>query len=872
MSDNSTVAALLVELWTKIFRATKDAEEGSLLVGNARDTPYVISQVCADWRDIILEACPDVWADMKVVMGRGDGGLGLKAWDALVLAAMERSGSHLLDIEFYGIEQDPSDYDSVHCFQYLLGEDIVAFSAAGSLGRLAFTGLGTNANLKFPARNITHFLDIRLHVRSDIHDDVVWLLASASSLKSLELLYSDIFIHSNQIPHPTMFSSVSYFRTTNLRTLNAVSMPNLETLAVEPARVGSSNIHETELHINTLSAVCDMVRHSGCYVSLCTIKMYNVPLYSISNLVRLVPWIKVMCFGFTRWSGEYNGAWDSLLANLTASTVDIRGIRRLRWMQDLSSLSLTIETHAPHRSMEARVPANLGSPFEFLIEFKYGAERMPEMSKEFQDRLDFCQQLDSSYKNRRGQAEASFIWAECDTKQKHVGPPLTGRGGCGARTIARTPPAISRLPVELWTNIFLCTKEGPDRSFQIGNIAETGYHIAAVCREWREIIVAGCPALWANLTVDFEHSSHNTGHRLLSPLSLVLKRSATHPLDVLFKSSGREEYSEVSVVVLASLIGHSSRWRSADLQLNPSQMPWLERVRNECPRLLSCWVALLEPDLFFADGIQVFEYAPSLKTLAIYGLQPITALFLDVAGLTSFADTRDSIADFVLNEILGRVSLAASLTKLELHYFMVVGDFDSTKTHAISPTVCEFGTCSKLLMDAFTLPALETLRVEPPSLPWPRPFALHMDREALVGIRDLLTRSRCQNTLRHILIQSVHLMDDILSILGLSPALDSLRVVSNDWHSETDLVFQHLLLELRWVDSDGSLSCMPSLSLLAVTVESDDALHPITLTFLNDDFAYTLRARIPILPSHHFSLSIKVNGPHVAMPPLSNQA
>lgn len=137
--------------------------------------------------------------------------------------------------------------------------DIVAFSTAASLGRLAFTGLGTNANLKFPARNITHFLDIRLHVRSDIHDEVIRLLASVSSLKSLELLYADIFIHSNQIPHPTMLSSVSYFHVMNLRTLNAVSMPNLETLAVEPARVGSSNIHETELHVNTLSAVCDMV-------------------------------------------------------------------------------------------------------------------------------------------------------------------------------------------------------------------------------------------------------------------------------------------------------------------------------------------------------------------------------------------------------------------------------------------------------------------------------------------------------------------------------------------------------------------------------------------------------------------------------------
>ncbi|PBK62701.1 hypothetical protein ARMSODRAFT_1024677 [Armillaria solidipes] len=422
-------------------------------MSNARDTPYIISQVCADWHDIILDACLDIWADMKVIMGHGVGGLGLKAWDSLVLAAMEHSGSHSLDIEFHGVEEDPSNWASIHCFQYLLGEgyrwrtatlkispqhlpflnhlsdycpwiesslvalctsdmlgttNIAAFSMAASLKQLAFTGLRTNADLKFPIHNITCSLDIRLRVQSDIHDNVIWRLASVSSLKSLELLYTDIFVHSNLIPHPMVFSSVSYFHATNLHTLNWVSIPNLETLVIEPAHVCSSNIHETKLHVNTLSAVCNMVQCSGCYMSLRTLKMYNVPLHSISNLVHLIPWMKVISLGFTCWTGKYDGMLDLLLVDLTASTVGVRGIRRLRWMQDLSSLLLTIDTPSPRSTwflseslvglMEAHVPADIGLPFEFNIKFKYSAGQTPETSKDFQDQLDFCQRLGSSCK------------------------------------------------------------------------------------------------------------------------------------------------------------------------------------------------------------------------------------------------------------------------------------------------------------------------------------------------------------------------------------------------------------------------------------------------------------------------------------------
>ncbi len=106
----------------KIFKAMKDAEDGPLLVGDARESPYIISQVCANWRAIVLGACPEVWAVMRVEMKTGDGGLGLKAWDQLVVTAMERAGSHLLDLEFHGDESDPSNWSSIHCFQYLLGE------------------------------------------------------------------------------------------------------------------------------------------------------------------------------------------------------------------------------------------------------------------------------------------------------------------------------------------------------------------------------------------------------------------------------------------------------------------------------------------------------------------------------------------------------------------------------------------------------------------------------------------------------------------------------------------------------------------------------------------------------------------------------
>ncbi|PBK85066.1 hypothetical protein ARMGADRAFT_1036585 [Armillaria gallica] len=134
MSDTSPVFALLVKLWTKNFKVAKDADEGLLLVGNVKDTLYIISQVCADWRDIILGACPKVWANMKVVMSPGVGGLGLKVWDLLMVLVMECSESHLLDIEFHGVEHDPNDWNIIHCFQYLLGEGYRWRSATLKIG------------------------------------------------------------------------------------------------------------------------------------------------------------------------------------------------------------------------------------------------------------------------------------------------------------------------------------------------------------------------------------------------------------------------------------------------------------------------------------------------------------------------------------------------------------------------------------------------------------------------------------------------------------------------------------------------------------------------------------------------------------------
>lgn len=71
-------------------------------------------------------------------------------------------------------------------------------------------------------------------------------------------------------------------------------------------------------------------------------------------------------------------------------------------MQDLSSLSLVIDTHRPHSTLfltnslvqliESCVPADIKLPFEFCVELKdsTGTRHLPNLSKDIQDRLDSC--------------------------------------------------------------------------------------------------------------------------------------------------------------------------------------------------------------------------------------------------------------------------------------------------------------------------------------------------------------------------------------------------------------------------------------------------------------------------------------------------
>ncbi len=137
--------------------------------------------------------------------------------------------------------------------------------------------------------------------------------------------------------------------------------------------------------------------------------MFNVLiLCPMQTLVHLVPWLETLHLGFTTWTGEYDGEFDSLLKDLTTSTVDRGGKAKIRWMQDLCLLSLIVEARAPHsmsflsdnlvRLIEAHVPEDGRSHFQFLVEMPQDSELPSVLLKESKQRLDVCQQLGSSYK------------------------------------------------------------------------------------------------------------------------------------------------------------------------------------------------------------------------------------------------------------------------------------------------------------------------------------------------------------------------------------------------------------------------------------------------------------------------------------------
>ncbi|KAK0440376.1 hypothetical protein EV421DRAFT_1905517 [Armillaria borealis] len=318
----SPVMNIPAELIARIARATKDAIEEPLKVGDTTESPYTMAQVCRSWWDIVKDGCPDVWANFSVHIPPA-GTVGSKAWDHLVKTALQWSGTRPLVFEFVAAEDVAISLCGATAFRYLLEEgyrwkspvlnlspqllqmlDVLhfdcpvilsssvtmlqtdtnrldtlpTFAYAENARSLSFTGLDSKTQIYLPSLNLVWFTDIRTQIRSTVHDTLLVSLQVATRLSKVEMLYTHIMDMSPGLLPQVSWSLVTYFRATHRRTLGAVVLPSLQALVVELGRISWSDLHGADLHTDTMPTICSLIDRSRCDVSLERVELSNVPL------------------------------------------------------------------------------------------------------------------------------------------------------------------------------------------------------------------------------------------------------------------------------------------------------------------------------------------------------------------------------------------------------------------------------------------------------------------------------------------------------------------------------------------------------------------------------------------------------------------
>ncbi|KAK0440375.1 hypothetical protein EV421DRAFT_1905516 [Armillaria borealis] len=372
-------------------------------------------------------------------------------------------------------------------------------------------------------------------------------------------------------------------------------------------------------------------------------------------------------------------------------------------------------------------------------------------------------------------------------------------------------PPISRIPVELTTKIFLCTKDGP---LKVGDRESIVHIIASVCRGWRDIIQTGCPDLWRALDLDLRDRSK-------SDLEF---RSPT--IDVGVQAVASQE-------IFRLLIHEAARWQSASLWIDYHHLALLDGIRNSCPLLRAFSINLSQSGNLYSDNVRALEFAPVLELVSISGLPRGAVVFLDTSSLTEFEEHRSSIEANILDTWIALLPFAKKLSSVVMWY----GD------------ILRFSSGSIDIFDAMTLPKLALLSLST--------ISEHVNPLTLTAAKRMLVRSNTSHTLWGLEIRNVPLTGDILSIFDLSPCLDQVILECDLWTPETDMIIRRLLtVKLAHYDKDGGLTCTPHLSQLHLTIGHHP--QPFSISFYNEGLVDMMELRRPEDPDGRFDLCINM--------------
>ncbi|KAJ7061686.1 hypothetical protein C8F01DRAFT_1138114 [Mycena amicta] len=191
----------------------------------------------------------------------------------------------------------------------------------------------------------------------------------------------------------------------------------------------------------------------------------------------------------------------------------------------------------------------------------------------------------------------------------------------GCRSLFESP--IRTMPTEILARILeLYARDPPPEPHYFEPIHESQrigksylLEIATVCWHWREIVM-GTPVLWSDITLALGYWTSDLFEQNLALLASTLARSSSSLLTVNISCDSNLTTSHV----LPYLVGHVSRWQSANFSLDPESFASIAAVAGEFTQLRTLELATnhLWIDSFHAP-LTLFEVTPLLRRVVLEG-------------------------------------------------------------------------------------------------------------------------------------------------------------------------------------------------------------------------------------------------------------
>ncbi|KAK0215570.1 hypothetical protein IW262DRAFT_1400952 [Armillaria fumosa] len=323
---------------------------------------------------------------------------------------------------------------------------------------------------------------------------------------------------------------------------------------------------------------------------------------------------------------------------------------------------------------------------------------------------------------------------------------------------------IRRIPPEIFMGIFSYTASfSPD----ILDTSSAPWVIGQVCRSWRSICMKMCPSLWSSIHIFTDPCIHKKDPRSL--LQTVLSRSRQHGLAIRLTSS-------IGPITWEQLLVHSERWTNIHItDIGLPELGYLSHLRGHLGRLRECYLEFTGEGL---DVFNVFDHAPALKEIRVYGLDLDTLFPITSTNLETFVDDRDEwlTSTSIHDQHLKLLQDSPNLKIFYAPYRCTTGR--TVFPRIIKPSLSELTVCDNSLIRSLSLPRLESA-------------ALFNDcwrslADCLADFQDMLIQSQC-NLLTELEIYNVLLRPtNLLRIFELSPALVSFRYQTHEWAVQND--------------------------------------------------------------------------------------